>query len=78
MVPDRERQAREDGGMEVSNWDAATDEQLHEAMTAMDAALKQPESGFKVRIFGAMSPGTPHHEYWRRSVSNASFADILK
>jgi hypothetical protein len=50
-----------------------TEAQLTKAMDELDAKVAQPEGGLKVRIWGAVSPGTPHHEYFRRSVMNARF-----
>ena len=57
----------------MTDYSAMTEAELTKAINELDAKIAQPENGLKVRIFGAMSPNTPHYEYSRRSVMNARF-----
>lgn len=61
-----------------TDWKRASDAELSEAMDMLDATIKQPESGLRLRYSGAFaSKDMPHYEYWRRSVMDATF-DVVR
>lgn len=61
-----------------TNWKRATDAELSEAMDMLDATIRQPEGGLRLRYSGAFAnKDMPHYEYWRRSVMNATFGEAI-
>lgn len=60
-----------------TSWRSASDEELTQAMDALDATLPKSEGGLQVRYAGAFcGEHMPHAEYFRRSVMNAVFGNV--
>lgn len=60
-----------------TSWRSASDEELAQAMDALDATLPKSEGGLQTRYAGAFcGEHMPHAEYFRRSVMKAVFSDV--
>lgn len=62
-----------------TSWRSASDEELTQAMDALDATLTKSDGGLQTRYAGAFcGEHMPHAEYYRRSVMNTFFNTVRK
>ena len=62
-----------------TSWRSASDEELTQAMDALDATLPKTDSGLQTYYCGSFaSEDMPHYEFWRRSVLNHWFGDNVR